>query len=141
VQSRAFAGGDPFRGPWKTAQADHVKKANPPVEGKTGGLAVFQKIAVKSVVFFQKRISSTDGDRCPLVPSCSAYGKQAIEKHGVALGTIMTAARLTHERGEIKFSPMVKTAKGYRFYDPVEHNDFWFSDSSGRLPEQGTPNE
>ncbi|MEE8398123.1 MAG: membrane protein insertion efficiency factor YidD, partial [Desulfobacterales bacterium] len=75
------------------------------------------------------------------VPSCSAYGKQAIKKHGVALGTIMTAARLTHERGEMRFSPMVKTAKGYRFYDPVENNDFWFSGSSGGLPAKGTPNE
>lgn len=136
VHSLALSGDDSFRGPWETPPAAQEKKAKPPVEEKAGSWGLFQTIAVKSLVFFQKVISPTDGDRCPMVPSCSTYGKQAIKKHGFALGIIMMTARLTHEREETKFSFRIKTDTGYRFYDPVEYNDFWFSDPVVRQPEQ-----
>ena len=37
------------------------------------------------ITFFQKVISPVDGATCDLYPTCSAYAKQALEKHGFFL--------------------------------------------------------
>ena len=47
-----------------------------------------------AIRFFQKYISSTDGARCPFSPTCSAFGHQAIHRHGPWIGVLMTADRL-----------------------------------------------
>jgi len=46
------------------------------------------------VKFFQIVISPQDGPNCRHVPTCSAYGKQAVVKHGAFLGSIMAGERL-----------------------------------------------
>jgi len=141
MQVSASAGDDPFRGPWQKAPAAKEDPNTRPPGEKNQRPSAVQRMAVRSIRFFQDVISPVDGDRCPMVPSCSAYGIHAIERHGFLLGTIMVAARLTHERGEMMVSPTVRTAGGYRFYDPVESNDFWFAgngnggDDSGALRE------
>ena len=47
-----------------------------------------------AIRFFQEYISPTDGARCQFSPTCSAYGHQAIHRHGPWLGVLMTADRL-----------------------------------------------
>ena len=123
----ALADDDPFRGPWKRASVMEEKAGAQILQKKEKPQSIFQKSAVKGIGFFQKIISPTDGDRCPLYPSCSAYGAQAVRKHGFVLGIIMTTARLTHERGEMRISPKIRVHGSYRFYDPLENNDFWFT--------------
>ena len=135
VTSLAFAGDDPFRGPWKAAPASQERKADPLTEEKALSQSIFQKLAAKGLMFFQEVISPTDGDRCAMAPSCSTFGLQAVKKHGFVLGTIMTTARLIHEREEVKYSLKIKTDNGYRFYDPVGNNDFWLSPPPDRRPE------
>ncbi len=44
--------------------------------------------------FFQVVISPQDGANCRFTPTCSAYGKHAVEKHGALLGAIMAGERL-----------------------------------------------
>ena len=46
------------------------------------------------VRFFQIVISPQDGPNCRHIPTCSAYGKQAVIKHGAFLGSIMAGERL-----------------------------------------------
>ena len=117
---------DPFRGPFEQASAPYFSKISQRHADKGKPQTLFQNLAIKGLVFFQKTISSADGNRCPMVPSCSSYGIHAINKHGFFLGAIMTAARLTQERGEMKIAPKVYINGTYRFYDPLENNDFWF---------------
>jgi len=120
------ASDDPFRGPFEKESAKYLSKIYQRHAEKAKPQTVFQNLAIKSLVFFQKTISSADGNRCPMVPSCSTYCIHAINKHGFFLGSIMTAARLTQERGEMKVVPKVNINGTYRFYDPLENNDFWF---------------
>jgi len=42
---------------------------------------------------FRDHISAVDGDRCPSVPTCSAYGVHAFKKHGFFKGWMMTVDR------------------------------------------------
>ena len=46
------------------------------------------------VRFYQIVISPQDGPNCRHIPTCSAYGKQAVIKHGALLGSIMAGERL-----------------------------------------------
>ena len=43
---------------------------------------------------YHKYISPTDGDRCPMYPSCSAYSEYVIKKFGLAKGIVLTTDRL-----------------------------------------------
>ncbi len=64
---------------------------------------------------------------CPMYPSCSEYCSQAIARHGLALGWMMTADRLMRcGRDEMKLAQRVLADGNWKFYDPVEYNDFWW---------------
>jgi Putative membrane protein insertion efficiency factor len=86
-----------------------------------------QKAAGGLIGIFREYISPVDGDRCPMYPTCSQYSLEAIRKHGVAIGFVMTFDRLMHESDEIRRTPQVKIYDSYRYYDPVENNDFWWN--------------
>ena len=59
-------------------------------------------------------------------PSCSGYARQAITKHGAALGWVMACDRLMRcGRDEVNLSPPVYEAGVSYCRDPVENNDFW----------------
>ncbi len=75
---------------------------------------------------FQKVISPVDGARCNMYPTCSAYSLDAFRKHGTIKGLILTADRLLHEPDEHDFAPIIIKHGVYRYYDPVERNDFWW---------------
>jgi putative membrane protein insertion efficiency factor len=85
-----------------------------------------QQVAERLLRFYQKYISPVDGDRCPSYPTCSQYGLEAVRKHGALLGLVMTFDRLIHESDEIRSAPLVRVGESYRYYDPVENNDFWW---------------
>ena len=78
-------------------------------------------------VFFRDHLSAVDGDRCPSLPTCSAYSVQAFKKHGFFMGWIMNVDRLIHEADERSVSPTVLRGGKLRTLDPVENNDFWWS--------------
>lgn len=44
--------------------------------------------------FFQGVISPQDGPNCRHQPTCSRYGKEAVERHGALLGAFMAGDRL-----------------------------------------------
>jgi hypothetical protein len=90
-----------------------------------------QKIAEGFIRFFIKYISPVDGDRCPSYPTCSQYALDAVRKHGALMGSIMAFDRLLHESDEIYRAPLIRVHGRYRYYDPVENNDFWWNKNVG----------
>jgi putative membrane protein insertion efficiency factor len=79
--------------------------------------------------FFQRYLSSADGHRCPMTPSCSSYALQAVKRHGSFKGWIMASDRLLRcGRDELKLSPSVMTRNGIRCQDPLDQNDLWPTD-------------
>ncbi len=60
-----------------------------------------------------------------MYPTCSAYARQALHKHGPLLGIFMTADRLIHEGDPIEQQdPLIKWGHR-RFFDPLAKNDYW----------------
>ena len=88
---------------------------------------ITDQAAVGSIRFFQHVISRVDGDRCNMIPSCSQYAVEAISKHGVLIGWIMTCDRLIRcGRDEVQRSPMVIRGDETYCVDSLENNDFWW---------------
>lgn len=111
------------------AQSDSLKDSSDSVNPSGQSKFMFK--------FYRDYISSADGDRCPMSPSCSAYGEQAIRKHGIFMGWIMTCDRLIRcGRDEVHLSETVESGAKRLTLDPVEANDFWWypSISSKRYP-------
>ena len=53
-----------------------------------------KKTAIHMIGMYQKYLSPLKGTKCPYFPSCSEYGRQAIEKYGVLKGGALTAWRI-----------------------------------------------
>jgi len=72
-------------------------------------------------------LSAVRRSGCPLYPSCSAYSIECFKKHGLLMGWVMTCDRLMRcGRDETRLSPQVLIDGKWRYYDPVEENDFWW---------------
>lgn len=76
--------------------------------------------------FYQTWISVVSRSPCRMEPSCSNYALQAIQKHGPAIGVVMTADRLLHEADEQKAMRVVRSPGNAYCPDPVSNNDFWW---------------
>ena len=120
------ASDDAFCGPWgeesfMEASPHHTRPNQQPSDESILNLAF-----INGVEFFRDVISPIDGDRCPMYPSCSQYGVLVLRKHGPFMGFIMIADRLIHERDEMRYAPEIKVGDRWRYYDPLENNDFWW---------------
>ena len=80
---------------------------------------------------WQKVISPADGARCQMYPTCSEYAYQAFKKHGLIVGSWMTADRLMRDHGQAleRYTPIEKYGIT-RWQDKVSDNDFWFKKSN-----------
>ncbi|MDY0219530.1 MAG: membrane protein insertion efficiency factor YidD [Desulfobacterium sp.] len=77
--------------------------------------------------FYERFISPVDGERCPMHPTCSAYARKAVQRHGLFMGWIMGCDRLVRcGRDETKISPGIIKDKNRATLDPVSANDFWW---------------
>jgi hypothetical protein len=106
--------------PWEFTRHE----TNSAISGKE--LSIAAAILKDGVMAFSKYISPVDGDRCFMYPTCAAYSREAIEKHGFFFGILMTADRLIHEGNEMDMAPLIKVYDRLRFLDPVSNNDFWW---------------
>ena len=78
--------------------------------------------------FFRKTVSRADGRRCMMYPSCSHYSGRAFKKHGFIKGWVMSSDRLLRcGRDEKHLSEQIIIKKQTYVFDPVQHNDFWWS--------------
>ena len=80
---------------------------------------------------------------CPKHPSCSAYARQAVARHGEGLGWIMACDRLMRcGRDEARLAPKIRVNGQWRYHDPVERNDFWWQEEpAGTLGGAAGPGE
>ena len=115
---------DPVDDPWNWPATTIAKQQ----EAVPKNPSIVAGFFTSMLTFFSNVISPVDGDRCPSYPTCAAYSKQAYEKHGAVLGTLMTVDRLFHEADEYRFSPTVEVNGVNRLYDPVSANEFWKQD-------------
>ena len=113
--------------PWSTSIVSPVFNRQDALKNSTenANISLFNPF-VTLVRGFQKLISPVDGARCNMYPTCSAYSIDAFRKHGTIKGFILTADRLLHEHDEHDFAPIIIKHGVYRYYDPVERNDFWW---------------
>ena len=51
-------------------------------------------LLISVISLYQKYVSPVKGTRCPYIPSCSAYGKEAIRIHGAFKGSLLAAWRI-----------------------------------------------
>jgi uncharacterized protein len=80
---------------------------------------------IQLAMLFRDYISAVDGDRCPSIPTCSAYSAEVFKRYGFFKGWIMTVDRLIHEADEGGYSPLVYRDGKIRILDPPESNDIW----------------
>lgn len=67
-----------------------------------------KNLAIRLILNYKKYISPLKGTKCPYFPSCSSYALEAIEKHGVMKGSLLSLWRI------IRCNPFSKGG-----YDPV----------------------
>ena len=90
----------------------------------------------RSFDYYQKNISTLQGSRCPMRPSCSFYTKEAINSYGLFIGVIMGIERIfIRERGAVTerkdYFYLKENGKKY-IYDPVKVN-YIFNDYNRML--------
>ncbi|GKV69422.1 putative membrane protein insertion efficiency factor [Sporosarcina sp. NCCP-2716] len=54
-----------------------------------------KKILLWLIRFYQKRISPLSPPTCRFYPTCSHYGVEAVETHGVLKGLLLTVIRIS----------------------------------------------
>jgi putative membrane protein insertion efficiency factor len=114
-------------GPWdKDKRFERVISPPQPSEDKQ---SFFKQITTLPpqllITFFQKVISPVDGATCEFYPTCSAYAKDALQKHGLVIGLAMANERVNRYHSPEGYEIIYKFNR-YYIYDPVENNDFWF---------------
>jgi putative component of membrane protein insertase Oxa1/YidC/SpoIIIJ protein YidD len=125
----ARAGEDLLHGPWDSPSYRAMVQKETEARRNT---SISSPFFVSLLNFFSKVISPVDGDRCPSYPTCAAYSKEAYQKHGALVGTLMTVDRLFHEADEPRFSPTVEVHGVGRIYDPVSANELWKQEDKSR---------
>ena len=84
---------------------------------------------------YQNIFSSSQGDVCNFSPSCSRFGRQAVIEHGIVLGTIMAADRLTrcNPWAYYYYGSYYHTLQHGKIYDPIDkRGQAAFSDRSSQ---------
>ena len=115
-----LAAEDKLRGPWPNVATDRAPQdaleTSVPALAVRGALTAWHRV-----------LSRADGPRSVMYPTASGYLGQAVAKHGMLTGVMMTADRLLHEWDEQKRAPRIVKFGISRAYDPIEANDFWWA--------------
>ncbi|MBI3327832.1 MAG: hypothetical protein HYZ81_14170 [Nitrospinae bacterium] len=114
------AADDKLRGPWPKASEEQPRQEA--LETSVPKLAVRGALAAWHTV-----LTRADGPRSAMYPTASAFLGQAVAKHGMLIGIMLTADRLLHEWDEQRRAPRIVKYGVSRVYDPVEANDLWWA--------------
>jgi hypothetical protein len=114
-------------GPWDRDRVYALEQKPAPQQSPHRNLLSTIAVApgILLISFFQTVVSPVDGASCDFYPTCSAYAKQALQKHGLFIGLAMASERLCRIHSPEGYAPIEKFGT-YYYYDPVENNDFWF---------------
>jgi putative component of membrane protein insertase Oxa1/YidC/SpoIIIJ protein YidD len=83
------------------------------------------KIIVNAgITLHQEIVSSAQGDVCNFTPSCSRFGRKAVNKYGIIWGSLMTADRLMrcNPWAIDHLNTYYCGIRDGRIYDPIENN-------------------
>ncbi len=73
-------------------------------------------------------LSAVRRGECPMLPSCSEYSRQAVARHGFAVGWVMSMDRLMRcGRDGLRWAPRVIVDGRVKYLDPPAANDFWWA--------------
>ena len=111
---------DKLRGPWPKPALEAARADGR--ETSVTGLAVRGALTA-----WHQVLTRADGPRSVMYPTASGFLGQAVAKHGMLIGIMMTTDRLLHEWDEQKRAPRIVIYGISRAYDPVEANDFWWA--------------
>lgn len=70
---------------------------------------------------YKRLISPVSGKHCPMYPSCSVYGRDAVARKGVLVGVLMAFDRLHRCGHDLRFYEVVFSDGIQLRYDPVEY--------------------
>jgi hypothetical protein len=102
------------------ASTSSVKPGDDPMTGPAGAFFLVYDKGLNHLAAVRR-------GTCPMYPSCSAYSREAFQKHGFVVGWWMTYDRLLRcGRDELKLSPRTLVHGRWKVYDPVSHNDWWW---------------
>ncbi len=119
--------------PW-SADARHPVVSAPAPAKPDASPSLLARPLDAAVRLYQRHISPLDGPRCPMYPTCSAYAREALRRHGLFMGILMTVDRLLQE-GEVHArAPRIRAFGFWRGFDPVEASDFWWARRRERTP-------
>jgi putative membrane protein insertion efficiency factor len=84
----------------------------------------FKIVFGSAISIYQNTLSPLQGGVCNFSPSCSRFGKQAIEKYGAFWGTLMAADRLMrcNPWAPSYFGRFYREIRNNHIYDPIENN-------------------
>jgi putative component of membrane protein insertase Oxa1/YidC/SpoIIIJ protein YidD len=82
------------------------------------------------VTAYQRSLNPVVSRGCPSYPSCSQYMRNAVQTLGVPMGIIVGLGRMLHESGEIHYGTVIQTDSGYRLYDTLQNNTFWWKSNA-----------
>ncbi|WP_232293230.1 membrane protein insertion efficiency factor YidD [Stigmatella aurantiaca] len=76
--------------------------------------------------FYQTVVTPMDGPRCAHRPTCSAYARQAIARHGL-VGLWLAYDRLLRDArsSQVRALPVVLEHGRFVYLDPLEESTFW----------------
>jgi len=110
----------PFKGPWDEDSSRKISRKQ--IDHRFNPFRFLVQV-------YRTHISPIDGSNCPMYPTCSQYSLLSFERHGSFIGWMMTCDRLFRcGRDELQLSPWITVNGESRCYDPLENNDFWWSD-------------
>lgn len=99
-----------------------------------GAALLWQSVALPAsspqsfaIHFYQHVLGQMDGRACPSYPVCSVYARQAMNKHGLLLGSWLALDRLIHENDDLQYGSWRVFEGEKRLYDPLFYNDFWIN--------------
>jgi len=85
------------------------------------------------MVLYRDYLSQVDGVRtCRFEPTCGAYCREAIRRHGPLLGWIMGCERAIRYHDDTISYRLTIIGGELRMLDPVSDNDFWFRRPAAR---------
>ena len=122
---RLAVAADKLRGPWPPPAAEAPRAER--LETSVLGLAVRGALTA-----WHNVLTRADGPRSVMYPTASGFLGQAVAKHGMLIGIMMTTDRLLHEWDEQRRAPRIVIYGTSRTYDPVEANDFWWAQDAER---------
>ncbi len=76
-----------------------------------------KKLVLALLRGYKKYISPSLGNNCRFLPTCSEYAMEAVERHGIVKGGLLSIWRI------LRCNPF-----GRRSYDPVPEKGRWRSD-------------